>query len=238
MIRIKLIAQLFLGLWCLCLAGGIYAADTKPKKYKGLMFCPYIGVDYQYEHIKSDSNWRTLLSANFQNVAIFVGAKYHKNFGIELGYYHWLKISQEQALVTSFNGLDVDGNGLSATKARMSFKGFSLDWDVYYQLDQNFNVYAIFGLATLHPHFACTAQNDNNFSSAFSLLTGKNYTSPRLGAGMEYVEKNWGARARIIWDYTQKMKLNVTAAQQEFANIYARAFQQGVLASVGIFYIF
>ncbi len=207
-------------------------------KVGSITISPYLGVEYQYEHIKADSNWREILSANYNNVAIFVGAKYHKNFGFEIGYYHWIKVAQEQDQVTAFNNQAVNGNGVAPTKARMAFKGFSIDWDIYYPLDPNFNVYLILGLATMHPHFEFTSPASNNFGTAFNKITGNNRTVPRLGGGMEYVEKNWGARARVIWDYTQKMSLNVTSAQQNFAALYGRAFQQGILVTVGVFYIF
>jgi hypothetical protein len=203
-----------------------------------LFFKPYVGLEYQYEHIKSRGDYHLLLPANFQYGSLFLGAKYHKNFGFELAYYRSLKTSQNQFQYYNWGGSQA--SGITATIARTSFKGFSLDWDIYYALDPEFNIYAVLGFVTMHETLTVSATGSSDLAPAISLLKGKNSTVPRLGMGVEYVQQHWGLRSRLLWVYTQNVKLDVAAAQAKDPshNIYANAYLQAVEATVGIFYIF
>ena len=217
----------------LCLVG---KASGAQKKNESFFFKPFLGIEYQYEHIKSHGAYHLLLSSNFQYGNLFLGAKVHKNFGIELGYYRSLKTSQNQFQFTDWGGSEV--SGLTSSISRTSFKGFSADANIYYALDPYFNVFAVLGLATMQESLTVSGTGSTDLAPALSLLSGRNNTVPRLGMGVEYIEKHWGMRSRILWVYTQSVKLNVDAAQTAYPPIYAHAYLQAVLATVGIFYIF
>ena len=78
----------------------------------------------------------------------------------------------------------------------------------------------------------------SDLAPALGLLSGKTTTVPRLGIGAEYVEKHWGMRGRLLWAYTQRIKLNVADAQAIYPPLYANAYLQAVMATVGLFFIF
>ncbi len=232
--RIVCLRQISLSLFLLCSANTVMAASC----LDGFFFKPYLGLEYQYEHIKSKGAYHLLLSANFQYGNLFLGAKYHKNFGVEIGYYRSLKTSQNQFQYTSWGGQYA--GGVASSISRTSFKGFSFDWNAYYKLDPEFNVLASLGLVTMHETLTNSATGAQPLSTAIGTITGRNTTVPRLGGGAEYIYNNhWGLRSRIFWVYTQNIKLNVSAAQTTDPghNFPSKAYLQAVEATVGVFYI-
>jgi hypothetical protein len=213
--------------------------NASQRMFDCLFFKPYVGLEYQYEHIKAHGDYHLLLPANFQYGSLFLGAKWHKNFGAEIAYYRSLKTSQNQFQYYNWGGSTV--SGITSTIARTSFKGFSADLDIYYPLDPEFNIYAVLGLVTMHETLTVSATGSSDLAPALSLLSGKNTTVPRVGAGVEYIWRHhWGLRSRMLWVYTQNIKLNVAAAQAEDPShyIYPKAYLQAVEATVGVFYIF
>lgn len=221
----------------LILLFALAAGTAQAKTLLGsLALDPYIGIEYQYEHIKGNSVWTEFMPANLQDGAVFLGNKYHKNFGIEIGYYHHLKKSQGSAIMDSFGS--VPANGDTLVVAQMYTKGFSIEWDVYYPWDPNFNVFGLIGLVSIHPSINITTSGGTNLATALRTVKGNNRTVLRLGCGAEYVEKNWGARGKILWDHTQTLYVNVSRVGNTFTSITPDAFKQAVLATVGVFYRF
>jgi len=202
-----------------------------------LSFAPYIGAEFQYQHIKANTDWRKFLPANFNNSAVFVGNKYHENFGFEIGYFHTLKKAVSSANISQFNG--AAANGSTIVIAEMRNKGFSLEWDVYYPIDAQFNVMASFGFVTMHPNLEINATSSTNLGSALNKVKGRNKTIFRPGIGVEYLEKNWGARGRLLWDDTQKLYLNTDRVGATFFNaLTPKAFKQTMTFTFGVFYRF
>lgn len=203
---------------------------------ESLNFNPYIGWEYQYQHIKGNGPYSQFMPANFQNQAIFLGNKYHKNFGIEIGYYHTLKKSQGSAELTQFWG--IPANGSTFVMGQMRNQGFSFEWDVYYPLDKYFNLMGIIGIVTMHPNLEIYTSPNTNLATALRTVYGKNKTILRLGIGGDYEEKHWGARGRIFWDKTQNLYVNVDNVGNVFTTITPEAFKQACTFTVGIYYKF
>lgn len=220
----------YLGFLLMCLISSANAGSY----LNCLFFKPYLGIEYQYEHIKSRDPYHLLLSANFQYANLFLGAKYHKNFGVEIGYYRSLKTSQNQFQFYNWGGSLA--SGITAAISRTSFKGFSFDWSAYYQLDPDFNVFASLGLVTMHETLEAYATGSSDLAPAIGLLTGKNTTVPRIGGGVEYLYGHWGLRSRLFWVYTQNVKLNSAAAQAIVPTIKNNPYLQAIEATVGVFY--
>lgn len=217
---------------CMMMHGQVSAK----KLFCSMQMDPYLGIEYQYEHIKGNGDWNDVLPANFQNGAIFIGNKYHPNFGIEVGYFHFLKKSQAQNTLSKFNGAEQPSD--TSLLAQMKVKGFSVDWNIYVPLDPNFNVFALIGVVAMHPRVQIYSDNTTDLANGMKLVKGRNKTIMRMGVGAEYVESWWGARARLIWDQTQRMQLNVTDAQVQFGPIFPYAFKQSMVVTVGLFYRF
>lgn len=204
-------------------------------KIKSFNFQPYLGWEYQYEHIKPSKAYRNFLSTNFQYSNFFIGTRINKLAGIEVGYYTSFKTSQQQNQAYVFNGQQA---GLTATVTTSRYKGFSIDFAGYYQVDSDFHASAILGLVTMHPTLTFQATNGTAFANAFSLITAKNNTVPRLGFGLELLTKHWGLRSRVFWVYTQNVKLNVADAQAQFGAISAYPYVQAIQVTAGLFYRF
>src|SRR5581483_6345214 len=112
--------QISLCMVMLCLSG-VASAKTL---LNSLQFKPYLGLEYQYEHIKPAKNYRNILSADVQTGNFFVGTRFLKSLGLEIGYYRTLKVAQQQTVVLSFNGQSASAP--TALLTRTSFKGFSI----------------------------------------------------------------------------------------------------------------
>jgi len=204
---------------------------------ESLSFNPYIGVEYQYEHIKGNLDWSRILPANFQNGAIFLGNKYHKNFGIELGYYQRLRRSRNVSAMSSFDG--VAASATAESTATMKMKGFSFEWDVYLPLDANFNFMIISSLVTVHPEISITnTGGSSNLATALTNVKGRNRTILRFGVGAEYFEQSWGARGRVLWDHTHHLHIDVNNAVGTFPALTDKAFKQAITVTAGVFYKF
>ncbi len=219
----------------LSMAGLVQAATYTSKKFP-ISFQPYLGLEYQYEHIKPAKAYRNYISANFQYVNFFLGTRMNSWFGVEAGYYLDVKNNQQQNQAFQFNGQQA--SAITSTVVDSKYKGFSIDCAGYYQVDSDFHASLILGLMTMHPTMSFSSPSNTNLGKAFDVITAKNNTVPRLGFGLDLLTKHWGCRTRIFWVYTQNVKLNVAQAQTTFAAITAYPYAQAVLATAGIYYRF
>lgn len=214
-------------------------APCKPKRViDSIKFAPYVGVEYMFQHIATSAGWHSagFMPSNLDVINGFVGLRYHRNFAIEFGGYHTIRRSQAQSNVLEFEGQTASGDTL--VMAQLENKGFSIDWTAHCFLDPKFNVFAIVGMANYQPQLTIIPSEGTDLGNALRLVSGHNTNVFRLGVGMEYLECWWGVRARVIWDNTQSMRLNVLEAQQLFSSISPRAFGQTILVTVGLFYRF
>lgn len=215
------------------------AVNAKPGMFDALQFDPYMGAEYSYTHIKLTPGWTQILPSNFTNWGIFVGNRYHKNFGIELGYYHTIKKHQQSSFLLGFGTPQPGGGpGTTLVVGSMRNQGFIFEWDAFYQLDPNFEVLALIALVTTHPNVQFTASGNTGLDEALMTVTGSNKPILRLGVGYEYREKRWGARGKVCWDGTQTMKLNVSYVGNNYTYLTPNAFKQAITVSVGVFYRF
>jgi hypothetical protein len=201
-----------------------------------LQLNPYFGAEFQYQHLKGNHIWSDFMPADIPSWAIFFGNKYHKNFGIELGFYHTLKKSESSAVLTSFDG--VPASGETTVHGQIRNKGFSIDWNIYYPMDPKFNIMLILGFVTNHPTIQVITDGTTDLGIALNSVHGRNKTLFRPGVGAEYFEKNWGLRGRIFAVPTQKLTVNVDNVGQTFYTITSKAFKQSVVVACGVFYVF
>lgn len=197
---------------------------------------PYLGLEYMYEHISPAKNYRSILSADVQSGNFFIGTKFMRFLGVEVGYYRSVKTAQQQDQILSFNGVDL--SEMTSTLTRTSFKGFSIDFAAYKLLDPNFTASLIAGFVTMHPTMTFQASGDPNFSAAFQALQAKNRTVPRLGMGLDLFIKHWGVRSRIFWVYTQSIKYNISEAMKSFSAISNHPYMQAIQVTAGVYYKF
>lgn len=216
----------------MCLTGAAWGQTF----LNSLQFQPYLGLEYQYEHIRPSKPYRNLLATDIQTGNLFVGTKFLKNLGLEVGYYRNLKVQQQQYVTPSFN--NAPASGPTAILTRTSYKGFSADFSAYVPLDAQFYASIIAGFVTMHPTITFEAWGGTNLASAFPLIKTKNRTVPRLGMGLEMLKQHWGLRSRIFWVYTQDIQFNVAAAQRVFPAITPYPYVQAVQVTAGVFYRF
>jgi hypothetical protein len=229
------LAKLGISIFLLCGTPQIFAKNF----LSSWVFKPYLGIEYQYEHIKAANDYHLLLPANYQSANLFLGTRINKYIGLEIGAYRSLKNNQMQSAVPGFNNQESSTSAeTTAIGANNQFNGFSFDFDLYYELDPKFFIYADLGVVTMHPDLTVFASNNSDLGLALPLITGRNAVVPRLGFGLEYLEKHWGMRTRLFWVYTQYMDVNANAARALYPSISNYAWLQAVQSTVGIFYRF
>jgi hypothetical protein len=205
--------------------------------FQGLQFKPYVGWEYQYQHIKGNETWSEFMPANFSSQAFLLGTRYHPNFGLEVSYYHTFRKAQSSAYISSFNGT-VDPSGTTLAVGQMRNEGFSFDWDLYFPLDPKFNFMGTIALVTYHPNMVIYTSGGTNLAAILGSVTPKNQVALRLGVGLEYEERHWGARARVLWDQTQTIYVNLNNSNAATYGVQNDPFKQAVTVTGGIFYIF
>jgi len=199
-------------------------------------FRPYVGVDYMYQHIKGNEDWRFILPANLNNIAFFAGTKYKRNFGVELGYFYYLKTSQGNATLSSFNGQAASGP--TTVVGRLKTKGVSAEVSAHCFLDPKFNVFGLIGLVHVNPEIEFRTDQTTDLAAALQSVRTRNRTLLRVGGGAEYMEEHWGCRLKLIMDDTQHLKLDTNAAQTVFSSMRPQAFKQSFVVTAGVFYRF
>lgn len=195
---------------------------------------PYFGVEFQWHWAKGNKDWDNFLPQDYNQYGIFLGNKYHPNFGFELGYYKTFSAAGKYNATTHFNGQP--SNGLTETHFNIKRSGFTLDFDIYKEFDKEFNGYLIIGLATVHTQvdIAILDQIATDLGTSLKTITGKNRAVFRLGLGVEYIQERWGARARLVWEANSNERFNVDNVASNFT-ITDKPYINGTTFNVGIF---
>ncbi len=108
----------------LIIAGALAVAGSAVADFGDIN--PYIGADLQLTKMKARAPFDTLLAKSFPGANLYVGTKFHENFGVEAGY-NWSKSQDRTAdIAANFDGganADLPG---SKTKLRRNSAFFDV----------------------------------------------------------------------------------------------------------------
>ena len=197
----------------------------------GVEINPYVGIEYKQFGLKAKGQWTKLSPKNFPAGRIFVGSKFHENFGFELGYTQSKKKTKE-ANPTQLFGVVIPGGANLTTNLKVKIQSFDFDFNGYMPIDDNFDLIGTAGFSFMKPKVDGSATTqvlgvvvDDRVIEA----KGKNRLVPRLGAGVQYNIENFGIRARVLWENTSQLK---------FKNLDDKPFKNSISFTLGATYSF
>ena len=175
------------------IAGSAFVAGTA-MAHDDFDFKPYAGVEYGYRSMNGKDNYADFLPKKYPlNLGIFVGSKFHENFGAEAGYMHGFK---KKRTVNNY-------------KHEIRVSSFKLDLNGYLPLENNFQLVGTLGIGYLMPKYTLDGKG----------YTLKKTFAPRFGVGAEYAYDNISFRARALYELTDRVKFkNNTSSLKPFKN--------------------
>lgn len=126
-------------------------------------FKPEIGIDYSYSTLEIDSPFDRLYGDDFNNINLSLGARVHKNIGLELN------MSKSDDMTHTTAGVKTEAN----------YKSIGMDVNLYHPMTNNLEGFATVG--AVYYDFDIKASNGST-----TISTGDSTVSPRVGAGLQY----------------------------------------------------
>lgn len=178
----------------------------------GLNFCPYVGIDLQKRHVRwKDGFGDNLFNHDYPQGNIFVGARLHEYFGLELGY----KNSVTKTRLSSINTGQVLGvsvqNPTEFFLSKAQFKGPNASMIGYLPIRQFcVDLFGTVGLTRLHTYHQRTFLRDslgnlNFFTNGSTFKSVQNVLT--LGLGLQYIIcNNYGIRIKTEWEESSRVK--------------------------------
>lgn len=195
---------------------------------------PLVGIDFKQTWARGNDGLSDVLPKSYPGFDIFVGSRFHENFGVEVGYDWSLKKHKHSTGTTVYNGYTV--NGPIKTSAR--FQGPRLEVAGFLPLENSFELVGRVGLsyvkANLHTvGFQTTTVTDasgNAVSNPWGSETGKSKLLMRAAGGAQYmVADNVGLRGLVGWENYSRLRMK---------DVSSKVFKDSVSLTVGAFYKF
>lgn len=203
-------------------------------------FKPFIGADYMLVAMKGKGDYHLVFPHSFPNATIYAGAKYHPNFGFELGMDFSPRRSHTWTLPAGqpFFGSTVRRTISGITKVRRA--GGHLDWMVFLPLPECFELFGSIGYGYLKPKITVGYMTLNpgvtRETSALASVYGKGQSVFRIGLGTNFMAINdlIGLRVKIGWETTSALRVSGNALFSQLG-YDSKGFTNSVTAAAGAF---
>jgi hypothetical protein len=225
--------NIFRGITVLGALAGVTAANAD----MGYCWEPYVGLEYKYQIMKGKDDWSKVLPKNFHNLGIFVGDRFMKNVGVELGYERSLRKTKDASFAVTDTFFGGNPGAATTTSAKVRLSSFHLDLMGYMPLgDDDFELIGTIGLASAKPKVDIS----NNPTTGFETVSGKRKTLPRIGFGAQYQEEGsmFGVRGLVRWEGTSRLRANLGTLTNTFPNASTKIYKSGVSLAVAGFVSF
>lgn len=175
--------KLLTGMFTLAFAASAQAAPASTQQ-QGTFFKPYIGAEYQYTHVNYGSAIDGILDDSLHGGAINIGARVHRNLGVEVGY------------MATQNGEEDNVRG-TAIDSKTSMRGFTVDVMGYLPVGERMELIGTAGLVHLRSEVELSAPG-------FGVATADNTdTNGRVGVGAQYwLSDNLNLRGLVRYQQT------------------------------------
>lgn len=179
---------------------------------------PYIGADFSQTYMRARSQWNLIFPKSYPGASLYVGTRFHQNFGLELGYDWSGRRTKDYVLPngTPFFGNTITSpNGLrGSTKIRRT--GGYLDLLGSVPVAECVELFGSLGFGWVQTKivtsFSSEAVGASPTSSAIASTSGKGRGALRLGiGGIFMVTETVGVRAKINWSGTSSLQLKGNA---------------------------
>ena len=151
-------------------------------------FQPYVGGEYQHVFLKFKHNLSDVYQDDFNGAAVYLGARLHDNFGVELGYSRTGEESKSSR----------DNNGEINTKIKL--QSVTVEALGYYPLDMENKLDLIASLGVAHTQMRI--KREEKFANLQgSASASETKTNLRLGLGAQYEAfDNFRIRGMLHWE--------------------------------------
>lgn len=201
---------------------------------------PYLGVDYTQTYMRARNAWNLVFPKDYPGASVYVGTRFHENWGLELGYDWSTRKTKNFNLPagTPFFGGAISAAGLRGnTKIRRT--GGYLDMLGTLPVAECVELLGSLGVgwvqAKIVTSFSSEPVGATPASSAIGTVSGKGRCVARLGFGAAFmVTELVGVRAKINWASTSTLRLKGNTA---FTNLGydTKGFKGSTTLLAGIF---
>jgi hypothetical protein len=202
---------------------------------------PILGVDYYQAWMKGKNSFANFFPKSYPGATVYVGAKFHENFGVELGYdvsgrqkHNWT-LAQGS---TFFGTTNTNATYTGTTKVRRS--GGHIDLVGYLPVMECVDLTASVGYGWLKTKIDSTFSLANpaasGSASTIASFKGKNKGVFRLGVGANFMVTDMvGFRGKVSWENTSALRVNSTPTAALTGLIPNKAFKDTIALAVGAF---
>ncbi len=185
----------------LVIAGALAVAGSAVADFGDIN--PYIGADFQLTKMKAKAPFDTLVAKSFPGANLYVGTKFHENFGVEAGYNLSKSQSKTADIAARFDGVAATGFGSGAKPgATTKLRRNSAFFDVvgFLPVMDCVELIGSVGYGYVMPKLSITAAN----GTAVAGYALKNQSVLRVGLGASYMVTDMvGLRAKLGWENTK-----------------------------------
>jgi len=208
---------------------------------------PYVGADYQQAFMGAHRPFNHA-KKSFPGANLYVGTKFHENFGVELGY-NWSKNQSKKftlgagelvGVVNNANARVADGSTVSGS-IKQKRSGAFFDLVGFLPAGDCFELLGSLGLGWVKTGIAgkdVTTTNAANTQivAAFSNLSAKTKMVYRLGLGGSYMVTDMvGLRVKVGYEGTTRLRLKDKDSSLSTLGISTKKFTDSVTATAGLF---
>lgn len=225
----------------LVVVGAMTAAGTAFADFGDIN--PYVGADVQQAFMGTKRPFNNKIS--FPGVNLYVGTKFHENFGVELGY-NLSKTQTKKFVTTGAHGFGntqlVSGSQITGS-IKQKRSGAFFDLVGFLPTGDCFELLASAGLGWVKTgisgkDIASTgvAGTNANIVSALSNLSAKTKMVFRLGLGGSYMVTDMvGLRVKVGYEGTSRLRLQDKSNALSTLGISTKKFTDSVTATAGLF---
>lgn len=214
-------------------------------------FCPFAGIEFKGTQIRGRKDWKPLLEKDYCGGNVYVGAKIHRYFGLEFG---WFETTRETKTHLFGNQEDFFANGNTTgvqTFIQTRFSGYYLDLNAYYPcFKEYFQVVTAVGIARVRPRINIDIPRIGQdlvpsgfFERDILILRetqGNTRYLPRVGFGVQnYLKDCFGWRIMLFWEETSRLRVrglyNSFRQQTIDASQVTQAYMDSLAITVGFF---
>lgn len=203
---------------------------------------PYLGADYYYVQMKSKNGWDKVFPNQYPGGAsVYVGTKFHQNFGLELGYDWSQHQEKEWTLPAGSVFFQTVTTALSGT-TRIERNGGHLDVLTFLPVADCFELVGSVGFGWVQTKIEMRSLSltpgATIESSALASTAGKGSAVFRVGVGGLYMLTDMvGVKAKLGFEGTSTLKLKGNNAFVN-AGYNEKAFKGSTTLAVGAFFKF
>lgn len=174
---------------------------------------PYLGVDYTQTYMRARNAWNLIYPKDYPGASVYVGTRFHENWGLELGYDWSTRRTKNFNLpggTPFFNGA-ISASGLKGN-VKIRRTGGYLDLMGTLPVAECVELLGSAGFgwvqAKIVTSFSSEVLGATPASSAIGTVSGKGRGVARLGFGATFmVTELVGVRAKINWASTSTLRL-------------------------------